>query len=66
MYVIILTKKEKGVRTMAVPIRKQETNNIIELSLINGKLGVKPKVRYNKDGSIDKRHPNKGSLSVHK
>ena len=44
---------------MAVPIRKQETNNIIELSLINGKLGVKPKVRYNKDGSIDKRHPNK-------
>ena len=44
---------------MAVPIRKQETNNVIELSLINGKLGVKPKVRYNKDGSIDKRHPNK-------
>lgn len=44
---------------MAVPIRKQETNNVIELSLINGKLGIKPKVRYNKDGSIDKRHPNK-------
>ena len=44
---------------MAVPIRKEETNNIIRLSVVNGKLGVKPKVRYNKDGSIDKRHPNK-------
>lgn len=42
-----------------VPIQKQETNNVIELTLINGKLGVKPEVRYNKDGSIDKRHPNK-------
>lgn len=41
-----------------VPIRKNETDNIIELTLINGKLGVKPEVRYNKDGSIDRRHPN--------
>lgn len=41
------------------PIRRQETNNVIELSVIDGKLGVKPEVRYNKDGSIDKRHPNK-------
>lgn len=44
---------------MATPIRKQETDNIIELTLINGKLGVKPEVRYNKDGSVDKRHTNK-------
>ena len=43
---------------MTVPIKK-ETSNVIELSVVNGKLGVKPKVRYNKDGSIDKRHPNK-------
>lgn len=44
---------------MAAPIRKQETDNVITLQIIDGKLGVKPKVRYNKDGSIDKRHPNK-------
>lgn len=45
---------------MAVlPVRKEETNNVISLSVVNGKLGVKPEVRYNKDGSIDKRHPNK-------
>lgn len=42
-----------------VPIRKQEIDNVITLSVMNGKLGVKPEVRYNKDGSIDKRHPNK-------
>ena len=43
---------------MAAPIRKQETNNVITLSVVNGKLYKKPEVRYNKDGSIDKRHPN--------
>ena len=43
----------------ALPIRKQETNNVIELSVINGKLSKKQSVRYNKDGSIDKRHNNK-------
>ena len=45
---------------MAVaPIRKSKTTNkIIELTIINGKASVKPKVRYNKDGSIDKRHSN--------
>ena len=43
---------------MAVP-KKKETSNVIELSVVNGKLGVKPKVRYNKDGTIDKRHSNK-------
>lgn len=33
-------------------------DNVIELIKVDGKLGVKPEVRYNKDGSIDKRHPN--------
>lgn len=44
---------------MAVPIRKQETNNIITLTVVNGELRRKPEVRYNKDGSVDKRHTNK-------
>ena len=44
---------------MAVPIRKQQTDNVITLSFINGKLAKKPDVRYNKDGSIDKRHSNR-------
>ena len=38
---------------------KPSTDNIIELKMIDGKLGKKPEVRYNKDGSVDKRHPNK-------
>ena len=44
---------------MAEPIRKEETNNVIELRVVDGKLFKKPAVRYNKDGSIDKRHPNR-------
>lgn len=44
---------------MAAPIRKSETNNVITLSVVDGKLSKKPDVRYNRDGSIDKRHPNK-------
>lgn len=43
----------------AIPVRKQETDNVIELSVVGGKLTKKQKVRYNKDGSIDKRHTNK-------
>ena len=43
----------------AVVIPKTTTDNVIELSMIKGKLSKKEKVRYNKDGSIDKRHPNK-------
>lgn len=43
----------------ALPIRKFDTDNVIELSVVNGKLTKKQEVRYNKDGSIDKRHPNK-------
>lgn len=41
----------------AEPIRK--TDNVITLSVVNGKLSKKEEVRYNKDGSINKRHPNK-------
>lgn len=33
-------------------------DNVIELIKIDGKLGKKPEVRYNKDGSVDRRHPN--------
>lgn len=38
---------------------KPLTDNVIELVKIDGKLGKKPEVRYNKDGSIDKRRPGK-------
>lgn len=34
-------------------------DNVIELIKIDGKLEKKPEVRYKKDGSVDKRHPNK-------
>ena len=40
------------------PVRRQ-TDNVITLSVVNGRLSKKEEVRYNKDGSIDKRHPNK-------
>lgn len=40
-------------------VPKQDTDNIIELTLIDGKLSQKKKVRYNKDGSTDKRHTNR-------
>lgn len=44
---------------MAVPAYKPVTDNVIKMSVVNGKLCKKQEVRYNKDGSIDKRHPNK-------
>ena len=43
----------------AVAIPNITTDNVIELSVVRGKLSKKPEVRYNKDGSIDKRHTNK-------
>lgn len=46
---------------MAVPIRKQKTDNVITLSIVGGKLTKKQEVKYNKDGSIDKRHSNRVS-----
>ena len=44
---------------MVMPMRKQETDNVITLSLVNGKLAKKSDVKYNKDGTIDKRHSNR-------
>lgn len=46
---------------MAAPIRKPKTDNVITLSIVNGKLAKKPEVKYNKDGSVDKRHSNRVS-----
>lgn len=44
---------------MAVPMHKPKTNNVIELRVVDGTISKKPEVRHNKDGSVDKRHPNK-------
>jgi integrase len=43
---------------MATPIRKSKTDNVITLQVVEGKIFKKPEVRYNKDGTIDKRHSN--------
>lgn len=43
----------------ALAIPKIKTDNVITLSVVDGKISKKEKVRYNKDGSIDKRHNNK-------
>ena len=43
--------------TMTIP--NCETNNIIRISVIDGKLQKQKDFRLNKDGSIDKRHSNK-------
>ena len=42
---------------MALPIRKTTTDNVIKPHLCV--VGTEKKARYNKDGSIDKRHTNK-------
>jgi integrase len=44
---------------MTMPIRKQETDNVITLSVVNGRLAKRPEIRYNKDGTIDRRHSNR-------
>lgn len=41
-----------------VPVEKYSKDNVINLRVINGTIEIKPKIRYNKDGSIDKRHSN--------
>lgn len=46
---------------MVIPFRRQETNNVITLSFVEGRLAKKPEVKHNKDGSIDKRHSNRVS-----
>lgn len=43
----------------AIPALKPLTDNIINVRVVNGSLEKKPDIRYNKDGSIDKRHSNK-------
>lgn len=40
-------------------VPERNTDNVIQLSLVNGKLSKKEKIKYNKDGSIDKRHSNR-------
>ena len=45
----------------ALPIKKQETDNVINIRVVNGSICKKQEVRYNKDGSVDKRHTNKVS-----
>lgn len=42
----------------ALPALKPTTDNVIKLRLVDGKISKKPEVRYNKDGSVDRRHPN--------
>ena len=42
---------------MAAPIRKTTTDNVIKMPKLHV-VGAEKKVRYNKDGSIDKRHSN--------
>lgn len=44
---------------MAVPIRKEKTDNVITLSIVGGKLTRKQEVKRKKDGTIDKRHSNR-------
>lgn len=45
------------ITTTAVP--KTDDANVVQLTVIDSKLSKKEKVRYNKDGSIDKRHSNR-------
>lgn len=42
---------------MATPIRKTTTDNVIKMPKLHV-VGAEKKVRYNKDGSVDKRHSN--------
>lgn len=57
MYVI----ENKGVIMMPSTNHKKKKDNIITLSIVNGKLTRVPKVKYNKDGTIDRRHSNRVS-----
>lgn len=61
LYAIIKVQKQKGLIIMTAPIRKKKFDNVITLSVLDGKLSKKPEIKYNKDGSIDKRHPNRVS-----
>lgn len=46
---------------MVGTVHRQETDNIIVLSVVDGKLVKKPEIRYNKDGTVDRRHSNRVS-----
>ena len=46
-----------AVVTSIVP--EYNNDNIVQIKVINGKIRKKDEIRYNKDGSIDKRHSNK-------
>lgn len=46
---------------MTVLKPNEKTDNVITLSIVNGRLAKKPEVKYNKDGTIDKRHSNRVS-----
>ena len=46
---------------MAVFQPNKKTDNVITLSVVNGKLAKRQEVRYNKDGSVDRRHSNRVS-----
>ena len=45
----------------AIPKRQIESDNVINVSVINGKLSKKKEVKYNKDGTVNKSHSNKVS-----
>ena len=47
----------------ALPVKKQKTDNVIELRVVNGSVEKKPNVRYTKDGSVDKRYGNSVSVA---
>lgn len=66
MYIVFNEYILKGVvKMLSIVNEPRKTNNAaIHLEVLDGgkykiNFGVEDKVRYNKDGSIDKRHPNK-------
>ena len=44
---------------MGCAVPKTNDNNIIEIRIVNGHIEKKEKIRYNKDGTVDKRKCNK-------
>ena len=48
-----------GYKPSMAKVYKHTTAKVIELAVVEGKLAKKPEVRYNKDGSVDKRHTNR-------
>lgn len=46
---------------MTFNVYEQKNNNVITLSVVGGKLVKRTNVKYNKDGTVDKRHCNRVS-----